>query len=113
MRESDAKQNTEREASFKRELAKQEQLHREAIAERNAQEARSNALSSEFDYNEKHIQELTTLLRQHEGNLGELFGVTRQVAGDSANVLLESLITAQFTGKPGEEDRETFMRRIV
>jgi biopolymer transport protein ExbB len=113
LRDSEAKQNAEREARFKSAQAEQERKAREAVAERNAQEARSDALSSEFDRNEKSIAELTTLLRQHEGNLGELFGVTRQVAGDSANVLLESLITAQFPAPPGEEDREAFMRRIA
>jgi biopolymer transport protein ExbB len=113
LRENEAKLMAEREAAFKRELAKQEQQHREALAARNAEEARSNALSSEFDYNEKHIVELNTLLKQHEGNLGELFGVTRQVAGDSAAVLQESLITAQFPAAAGEEDRESFMRRLA
>jgi biopolymer transport protein ExbB len=42
-------------------------------------------LSTEFDNNEKEINEVGTLLKQREGNLGELFGVTRQVAGDTAN----------------------------
>jgi biopolymer transport protein ExbB len=114
LRDSEATQMAEREASFKRALAEQEAKAREAVATRNAEEARSEALSNEFDYNEKHIAELAVLLKQHEGNLGELFGVTRQVAGDSAGVLRESLITVQFPATTtGDEDREAFMRRLA
>ena len=72
-----------------------------------AAEARSKALSTEFDNNEKEINEVTTLLKQREGNLGELFGVTRQVAGDTANVMEQSIISAQYP------DREEFLRSLA
>ena len=79
----------------------------EAEKAQTAAEARSTALSTEFDNNEKEINEVTTLLKQREGNLGELFGVTRQVAGDTANVMEQSIISAQYP------DREDFLRSLA
>ena len=46
-------------------------------------------------------------LKDRAGNLGELFGVTRQVAGDISTVLDQSMITAQFP------DREEFFRKLA
>ena len=55
----------------------------------------------------------TTLLRESEGNLGELFGVTRQVAGDAATVLSQSVLSTQY-GIPTEgEERADFLRRVA
>jgi biopolymer transport protein ExbB len=48
-----------------------------------------------------------------EGNLGELFGVTRQIAGDTAGVLSESLVNTQIKTPEGQEDRLEFMQRIA
>ena len=52
----------------------------------------------------KRSTTVNELLKQREGNLGELFGVTRQVAGDTANVMEQSIISAQYP------DREAFLR---
>ena len=41
--------------------------------------------------NEQKLKDLETLLKTREGNLGELFGVTRQVAGDVSSVVLSAL----------------------
>ncbi len=83
-----------RAAEAEAECATPQRIHREpraagaVLAEAQkaqaAADARSKALSTEFDTNEKEINEVTTLLKQRDGNLGELFGVTRQVAGDTA-----------------------------
>jgi biopolymer transport protein ExbB len=113
LRAKEAEEAKEREAAFRRELERQERVLREAVAERDRQEARSNALSKAFDENEVRIKETTALLEQHQGNLGELFGVTRQVAGDAANVLQQSLITVQFPAAEGEESRAEFLRRLA
>ena len=52
-------------------------------------------------------------MTERQGNLGELFGVTRQVAGDAATVLSQSLITSQY-GEPSEgEERAEFLRRLA
>ncbi len=113
MREREAKVWTQREAEQRAEMAKQEKLASDALARRNRAEGRSNALSAEFDQNSGRIEEMRELLHQYQGNLGELFGVTRQVAGDSATVLNQSLLTVQFPAAEGEESREELMRRIA
>ncbi|MBP9035584.1 MAG: MotA/TolQ/ExbB proton channel family protein [Pseudomonadales bacterium] len=113
MREREAKVWTQREAEQRAEMAKQEKLASDALARRNRAEGRSNALGAEFDQNSDRIEEMRELLRQYQGNLGELFGVTRQVAGDSATVLNQSLLTVQFPAAEGEESREQLMRRIA
>jgi biopolymer transport protein ExbB len=103
----------QKEAEARRDLAEQQRLTREQIARRDRAEAYSQQLDRQWDANEDRIDEISALLRQHEGNLGELFGVTRQIAGDATGVLRESLISTQFTVSPGEEERSEFMRRIA
>jgi biopolymer transport protein ExbB len=83
------------------------------VTRRNNAEARSNALDRQWNDNETRIREVQQLLNQNEGNLGELFGVTRQVAGDAASVLQASLVSTQI-GTPTEgEERADFMRRLA
>lgn len=113
LREAEAKLAQQREAQFRKVLADQERKLQDALKAKAAAEKRSDELSNRWDQNEVRIREMTQLLKQHEGNLGELFGVTRQVAGDSATVLQESLITLQFPPAPGEESRGDFMRRVA
>src|SRR6185436_13312922 len=103
----------EREGRFRAELQRVEKQAQDAVARRNAAEARSNALDKQWMANEAKIAELSGLLKQHEGFLGELFGVTRQVAGDAATVLQQSLLSAQY-GTPTEgEERAEFLRRLA
>lgn len=113
-RDQERKTAQEREARFRAALQKQQKATQDAVARRNAAEARGNALDKEWNSNEKRIAEMNELLKQHQGNLGELFGVTRQVAGDAANTLQDSLLSAQF-GKPkdGSEERSDFLRRLA
>jgi biopolymer transport protein ExbB len=103
----------ERETRFRNEQQRWERMAQEAIARRNAAEQRSTQLDRQWNDNEARIAEVTGLLREREGNLGELFGVTRQVAGDAATVLQQSLITTQY-GTPTEgEERAEFLRRLA
>jgi biopolymer transport protein ExbB len=113
MREREAKVWKAREEQQREEVQKQEQLAADAQARRNRADSRSQSLSHEFDANDTRLGELKDLLHQREGNLGELFGVTRQIAGDAATVLQQSMLSAQFVAKPGEEPRDEFMRRIA
>src|SRR5262249_40686242 len=68
----------------------------DANAARDAAEARSKATSEQFDANERSLAEKQDLLNQRLGSLGELFGVVRQVAGDTTPLLYSSLISAQI-----------------
>lgn len=111
-REAVQAQNREREARFRAEMEEQRRLNTQAQADRNAAEARSNRLDAAFTANEQRIEELNALLLVNQGNLGELFGVTRQVAGDALGILSGSLVNTQLRGTEGEEDRVEFMRRM-
>jgi biopolymer transport protein ExbB len=109
MRDSESKLSQDREARFRSELQKQEQLAQKALARRNSAEARGNQLNKAFDANQIHLDEMRVLLKQHEGNLGELFGVTRQIAGDAANVLQQSMLTVHYPAEEGRVDRAKFL----
>lgn len=113
MRDREAKVWKEREASQRVELQKQEKSLVDAVARRQRADARTKALDAEWTDNDARITEFKDLLRQREGNLGELFGVTRQIAGDAANVLSGSMLSTQFRAAEGEEARDAFMRRIA
>lgn len=103
----------EREAAAQAALEEQEQRAQEAVERRDAAEARGMQLDQQWEQNEDRIAELGALLDQHQGYLGELFGVTRQVAGDATGVLSESLLTAQLRTPEGEEERADFVRRLA
>lgn len=47
----------------------------------------------------KAITEASASLESRSGNLGELFGVVRQVANDFSSVVNSSIISAQFPGR--------------
>ncbi|HWM27969.1 MAG TPA: MotA/TolQ/ExbB proton channel family protein [Woeseiaceae bacterium] len=103
----------QQQAEAREDLQEQERLAQEQVARRDRAEANSAALDRQWEANEKTIAETSELLRQHEGNLGELFGVTRQIAGDAAGVMQESLLSTQFTPRADEEERADFMRRLA
>lgn len=89
----------------------QEQMLAEAVAKRDALAVTSDALSDQFSANELKINELKKGLRDKAAALGltEIFGLSKQVAGDSATVLRQSLISSQFPAKAGEQDRDEFL----
>jgi biopolymer transport protein ExbB len=105
--------NAEREREFKAARDRQAALMAEAERKRAGAEATSSSLSAQYDANEIRINELNELLRQRQGNLGELFGVTRQIAGEISNSLNDSLINSQFPAAEGTEDRVAFLKRIA
>jgi biopolymer transport protein ExbB len=113
LRDQERQLAQEREQRFRAALQEAERAAQAAAQRRNAAEARSNALDRAWNDNEQKIAETNALLTERQGNLGELFGVTRQVAGDSATVLSQSLVTAQY-GMPTEgEERSAFLRRLA
>jgi biopolymer transport protein ExbB len=95
-RQQEAQQNAAREQQFLADRNKQAGLLATARSERAAQENRSKALSAQFDANEKKLTDLQSVLDAKGGNLGELFGVVRIVAGDVQSVLYNSVINAQY-----------------
>jgi biopolymer transport protein ExbB len=106
-RAREEQQNAVREQAFKASRDKQAELLARAQAERAAAEAESQRLSAQYDANDKEINSLDALLRDRTGNLGELFGVTRQVAGDAVSALHQSLVSAELP------EREEFLRKLA
>ncbi|HSC15152.1 MAG TPA: MotA/TolQ/ExbB proton channel family protein [Gammaproteobacteria bacterium] len=113
LREQERQLAQEREQRFRAALQEAERAAQAATQRRNAAEARSNALDRAWNDNEQRIAETTALLTERQGNLGELFGVTRQVAGDAAGMLSQSLLTAQYGVPTQGEERADFLRRLA
>ncbi|WP_456418550.1 MotA/TolQ/ExbB proton channel family protein [Thiolapillus sp.] len=98
----EARLNKQREAEFLKNKKKQEQLLATAREKLAAEKARGESLKQQFDDNEKKLAEAEETLERRQGNLGELFGVVRQVAGDVAGILDASLVTSQYPGRSKE-----------
>jgi biopolymer transport protein ExbB len=98
-REHEAKLNQEREAKFISEHDKQAAMIATARAALTEQKSRSANLQSSFDGNEKKLTEMQNQLESRAGNLGEMFGVVRQVANDFSAVVNNSIISAQYPGR--------------
>lgn len=91
--------NQQREAIFISERDKQQDLLAGARQELSSENVRSELLRDEYDRNERSLAELETTLAERMGNLGELFGVVRQAAGDVQAALDDSMVTAQMPGR--------------
>ncbi len=106
-RQREAQANEEREKKFAAERAKQATLMTEARAALTAERNRGAQLAASFEANEKKLTELQAQLDQKAGNLGEMFGVVRQVANDFSSVVHNSIISAQFP------EREEFVAKLA
>ena len=96
---SEGQINKEREAQFLRERDNQRNLLTQDKAEKAREEKRSDDLKSEYDRLERELAELTTILQERMGNLGELFGIVRQASGDIQAALNDSMVSAQLPGR--------------
>lgn len=88
--------NRQREQEFRDQRNRQQAILRETQTAVAAEEARSDRLKSQFDANELELEDLSETLRVRVGDMGELFGVVRQVAGDTKGTVDTSLVTAQM-----------------
>lgn len=94
--------NKAREAKFRMAASEQESLLKGAEAEVARQEQQRDALRATFDENEVALGELQELLDRRTGDLGELFGVFRQTAGDAETVIFSSLISLEYPDRKAE-----------
>ena len=92
-----AQRNREREQEFRQRRDNQLELLRQAQAEVRAEEARGDRLKQQFDANEVELENLSETLRIRIGDMGELFGVVRQVAGDAKGTVDTSIVSSQLT----------------
>ncbi|MCI0652965.1 MAG: MotA/TolQ/ExbB proton channel family protein [Methylococcaceae bacterium] len=95
----EARINQEREARFLAEKNSQAQMLSDSRAALAEQQARGDALKARFEENEAALAAMDSHLKGRSGELGELFGIVRQVAGDTKALLDASLITAQFPAR--------------
>ncbi|MGY8737031.1 MAG: energy transducer TonB, partial [bacterium] len=92
----ESREDVAREKRFVGARDDQQQMLADARGKEAREEARSQALEKTYQENEVTIQELEAALEQRMGNLGELFGVTRQMAGDTRGNVEASITTSQF-----------------
>jgi len=80
-----------------REARDERQRMLEAVSrELGAEERRSAELNRLYEQNETDLADLAERLRVRIGNFGELFGVVRDVAGDTVGEVQSSLVSAQY-----------------
>jgi biopolymer transport protein ExbB len=92
--------------------AQQQSMLADAQAKREGLSGTSSTLSDQFSANEIRINEARKGLREKAATLGltEIFGLSRQVAGDTSTLLRQSLISTQFPPAQGEMSRDEFLR---
>jgi biopolymer transport protein ExbB len=91
-----------REAEFRKNRDRQKLILDRTLAEVYAEEVRSDRLKTLFDNNEQNLEELNETLRIRVGDMGELFGIVRQVSSDTKVTVENSLITAQLGDQRGK-----------
>lgn len=106
-RQSEARANQEREAKFVAERQQRAALLAEARQAVARERGRSTQLSAAYETNEKQLGAMQEQLDARAGNLGEMFGVVRQVANDFSSVVRNSMITVQFP------ERDAFISQLA
>ena len=91
--------NKQRESEFIRQRDQQRALVNQSRAELATEETTSTRLQQQFEANERNLTDLNTQLQARLGNLGEVFGVVRQVAADTKGVVDNSIVSSQFQGR--------------
>lgn len=102
----------EREQHFLQSRNQQAQLLGEAKKALAQQESRAAALKSTFAANEQELAAQEQLLKQQVGELGELFTVVRQSAGDLAGQWRSSLLNVQYPERIAQLERLSKSRTL-
>lgn len=105
IRSSEQAAMREREAQFLRERDNQQTLLTQAERELAPIKAEADRLKTEFDQLEAELAATETQMRERSGNLGELFGVVRQMAGDTRSQWQDSLLNMQFPERLAQLDQ--------
>jgi len=91
--------NKRRISEFRSARNQQKTLLNNAIAEEKRQEKRTVRLKAKYDANELKLAQMDDALKLKSANLGEMFGVVRQVSLDTSSRLTGSIISAQYPGR--------------
>ncbi len=94
--------------------AEQAQMLKDALAARANADAASKAALEKYNANELQLADLQKRMKQSLASLGlgEVFGLARQVAGDSATIMQQSMTTAQIAAA-GPDDRVVALRALA
>ena len=104
-RSVDNRENEQRISEFQRVKANQQRLLRDAKNAVKREEKISERLEASFQKNEIRLAELIAVLDERLGAFGELFGVVRQVAGDTRGQLRQSLVSSQLPNRDIDIDK--------
>ena len=91
--------NDQREQKFLAARDRQKFLLEQALARLDQEEKRSVRLQKQFEENEKTLEDIQETLTIRIGNFGELFGVVRQVAGETIAIVKNSIVSLQFPNR--------------
>jgi biopolymer transport protein ExbB len=111
-RTTDNRANDARVSAFQRTKAEQQRLLNEGRAAVVREENLSEQLEATFQENEIRLAELEAVLEERLGAFGELFGVVRQVAGDTRGQLRQSLISSQLPNRDDAIDELAQSREL-
>ena len=89
-------ENQTRERAFRQNRDQRKAILDATLAELRSEQAKSERLKARFDTNEKDLEALSETLRIRVGDMGEMFGIARQVAGETKGTIENSLISAQL-----------------
>ena len=93
--------NRERVERFRQGRDERQRMLEEVSRDLAAEERRSNTLNRRYEQNENELADLEERLQIRIGNFGELFGVVRDVAGDTVSQVVTSLVSAQYPDRLG------------
>ncbi|MGD9212388.1 MAG: MotA/TolQ/ExbB proton channel family protein [Desulfobacteraceae bacterium] len=89
-------QNERREKEFIEAKEKRSTMLRQAKSKAEKLESESETLKTNIDTNEQHITEFEEKLQRKMGDLGELFGIIRQISGELEANLEHSMISVHY-----------------
>jgi biopolymer transport protein ExbB len=89
-------ENRAREQAFRENRDQRKTLLDATLGELRREQARTERLKTSFDANEQELETLNETLRIRIGDMGEMFGIVRQVASETKGTIESSLVTAQL-----------------
>ncbi|MBC8341768.1 MAG: MotA/TolQ/ExbB proton channel family protein [Proteobacteria bacterium] len=98
-------ENTRRERAFEAAKENQAQLLADALTTLAEKEALSLEYETSYNENERKLGQAEANLAEQLGQMGELFGVVRQVSNDLSGIVWDSLISSQIGGRKALLDR--------
>ncbi|PIE43279.1 MAG: flagellar motor protein MotA [Gammaproteobacteria bacterium] len=92
----------QREQLFDSDLKRQKTLLAQSQQRLQKAQDEQDRLKATFDANDVQLAELSALIEQRSGQLGEVFGVAREQAGNLRPMLTDSLVSAEYPNR-GEQ----------